>query len=170
MITSGAVFVRPLHPHRRVTPRHAQASDFADPLGAELRCLVTGILLTVPALRVEYSQFKLAGVRGAADDGDEHVLLSPLASGYANVVCQTGDFEPSKFVGWTIAPPVTLDVDDLRLQCWEGAPEWPVPLAPGRYALVMAVRPSVVPPEVELLSLTQREVVVEHCLHFTPAV
>jgi hypothetical protein len=33
MITSGAVFVRLAHPHRRVTLRHAQASDFADPLG-----------------------------------------------------------------------------------------------------------------------------------------
>ncbi len=33
MITSGAVFVLLLHPHRRVVPRHAANRDFADPLG-----------------------------------------------------------------------------------------------------------------------------------------
>ncbi len=34
MIASGAVSVRLLHPHRRVTPRHAQHHDFAAALPA----------------------------------------------------------------------------------------------------------------------------------------
>lgn len=33
MITSGAVPAPLLHHHRRVTTRHAQDHDFADPLG-----------------------------------------------------------------------------------------------------------------------------------------
>jgi len=33
MITSGAVSALLLHPHRRVTPRHAQPDDFAGALG-----------------------------------------------------------------------------------------------------------------------------------------
>ncbi len=36
MIASGAVSVRLLHPHRRVTPRHAQHLDFAGALFAAL--------------------------------------------------------------------------------------------------------------------------------------
>ncbi len=35
MIASGAVFVRLLHPHRRVTPQHAQDHDFAGALVPE---------------------------------------------------------------------------------------------------------------------------------------
>jgi len=35
MIASGAVSVRLLHPHRRVTPRHAQDHDFAGALTAD---------------------------------------------------------------------------------------------------------------------------------------
>ena len=45
MIASGAVFVRLLHPHRRVTPQHAQDHDFA---GA-LACSASAITGTKPA-------------------------------------------------------------------------------------------------------------------------
>lgn len=124
------------------------------------------ILISVPALRLEYSHFKMTGLRGPGSD-DELIVRSPLQSGYAHVVCHLGLFEPADLRDWTTTTVGPVDVVDLRLQTWEGAPEWPVPLEPGRYTLVTAVRPAVVPPERELLSLTQTRAVVEHRLYFT---
>lgn len=123
-------------------------------------------------VRVEYSQFRLEGVRSASsglltgpDDG--LVVRQPLQSGYLRVTVTEGDRDRAPGAGWHghVDFPVLVR-SPVRVATWEGTPVAPLSLRPGRYGLVCAHRPDLITPEMELRSLQHRVTVCEVWVHF----